>query len=196
MKIKNIVSLFKKRKQICMHTDCHGLQWIGDGMALYPLHNLPVLNSDEIFNLFDIPEDKRAEYIVRQDSDSISYSLEDCDSETEIEEISAFSINRSGAECIPFKSEQGMLFIDNQYMSPLLDIMVGLHYFIRYTSFGQPYIAVKAGMILTAIILPKEIIDDNFIGLLRDLIYQCEVYRNNARIREPKPEADIPSDSE
>jgi hypothetical protein len=183
MKIKNVVSLFKKSGLICLHTDKHGVQWIGDGAALYPLFNLPQLTAENIFIIFDIPEKKHDDFSVIENFNTSVFSLEDTvDAEVPIEPMAALTIMQHGIECMPFGTEQGIIFIDERYISPLLDNHLERKYFIRYDGNGKPYVAVKAGLMLTAIIMPREIIDNVFIKEITGILYQCQVYKDNADI--------------
>ena len=66
MKIKKVEAICKSDKRIFLY-EGDGVQWIGNGMAMYPLHNMPVLDEKTIFTLFDVAEKDREKYQLRTD---------------------------------------------------------------------------------------------------------------------------------
>ena len=47
MKIKSIAAICKKRHTIALYDERDGrTQWIGDGMAIYPLYGMPELDEE------------------------------------------------------------------------------------------------------------------------------------------------------
>jgi len=60
MKINSIQQICKGAKRIELYTvEDKNVQWISDGGAFYPLYNLPQLEQENVFTMFDIPEDKQ-----------------------------------------------------------------------------------------------------------------------------------------
>lgn len=74
---------------------------------------------------------------------------------------------------MPLQSKEGILFIQKQYLAPLQDIQDGITMFERRTPQGQPYIAVKAGFMIQAVIFPYDLIKESFVSDLDSLAACC-----------------------
>ena len=78
MKIKAIEAIIKANKTIVIIKE-DGCQWLGNGSALYPLYDFPKMNQQNIFAMFDIPEDKREKYAYRESTgETLSSRFSDC----------------------------------------------------------------------------------------------------------------------
>ena len=65
MKLSAIQQICKGAKRIELWSDsATRTQWISDGGAFYPLYNLPNLEAENVFALFDIPEKKQDKDIL------------------------------------------------------------------------------------------------------------------------------------
>lgn len=53
MEIKKIINFCKKRGVLYLF-DGDGCQWISDGIAVYPLFNLPIFDEESILKAYDI----------------------------------------------------------------------------------------------------------------------------------------------
>ena len=109
------------------------------------------------------------------------------DSVSDEVELRAYSIGiiLHGAVYLPFKSREGVLFIDKKYLSPFEEIPV---LYERWTPGGTPYIVAKRGMLIEGIITPAGIATCELANLL------CEIGELTAEVavdntpREEEPE--------
>lgn len=178
MKIKSIAQLCKRSKHIILFDKKQGdfvRQWIGDGGALYPVDGLPYLEAESVFTIFDILE-KQREKIHFSNSDAPGeYNYEDiCESENIINDR-YMSIVSADRVLMPLQTQKGITFIDTRYLAPLSDVFETLELYERVTRGGQIYIAAKAGFMLMAIILPVNIISEEFVHKLSEVTRLCKV---------------------
>lgn len=175
MKINKIAAICKKSKQVAIFTDpiSDGVQFIGDGYATYSVSGLPELDSKSILTIFDVPECKQEEWAVRSGMIPDYLNFHDTDSGEKIIEISKPSIILNGKELYPFYMSRGITFFNSSYFKPFAN-MDYIYFFERYTSQGIPYIAVKSGIILCAIIMPMNIINESFVEQVTKLANECK----------------------
>lgn len=176
MKIKKAISLCKQRKCIYL-IDKSETQWLGDGCSLYPLLNMPYLNSDNIFTVMDIEEKKKEDYFLKHiDSDSeedYSSVLEDNFPNEKILERMKIRIFARGHTMIPLKTSNGIIFIDEKYLMPLVNYFDTLELYERVKESGVRVIAAKTGLLLMSIIMPLNIIDEGFVEELKEITERC-----------------------
>lgn len=178
MKLKKIAALCNKTKNFALYDESDSAgkvsQWLGDGSAAYPLHGLPLLDEDSLCKMFDITEKKRAGlYFTRRDWGE-GVNVEDTDpGETALEEME-LGVICMGRELIPLMGREGIIFIDSKYLAPLEEEMGMLRMFERKTADNRTYIAVKAGLLIRAVISPVEAVNDKFINQLYDMLRECK----------------------
>lgn len=154
MKLNAIGSILKARKTIHIREGA-ACQWLGDGIALYAMYNLPWLNLDNVFTLFDITEDNRGKFYLTEQELPEIYNFNDDDSTEElIGERSLFTIGFNGRNLIPLKTSRGVLYVDKKYLKPFADLPDGFELFARTTESGAVYIVVKSGLFILGIIMP------------------------------------------
>lgn len=155
MKLSKIGALCKGAKRFVIVNLGYG-QWISDGVGLYPLRDLPHLDEESVYTIFDIPEDKRSKMLYEErESISNGFSLLDATEDEVAVQLSPISIVYHGAVYTPIKSREGILFLDRRYLAPFDE---GITLFERfYADSSIPYIAVKRGLLLEGIILPSPI---------------------------------------
>lgn len=188
MKIKKIIDLCKKRGIFRLYTG-ESVQWISDGCALYPLYNLPEFDEETLYRVFDITEKQQDKISFRYEShlptgiccDDYMQGEAQCEQGTMLIEV-------GGRNIIPFKTSQGVLFIDEKYLAPLEDTRDYIEVYERTGEGGRIYFAVKSGFLLLAIVLPYDAIDELFVNGLKELSKQCEVALFNKQSREQKIE--------
>ena len=83
MKIKKIVDICKKSHQVTILNEKEGIQWLGDGVAFYPLYDAPFFDTESLFATFYIKEKQKENIIFRQEQtpESFCFSSE-CNDET------------------------------------------------------------------------------------------------------------------
>lgn len=169
MKIKSIAAICKKNKNIAIferYSDDGDIltQYIGDGSAVYPVVGLPQLDKESLLTIFDVPEKDRDNYFVKTLGVPVGISFEDTD-ETERH------VEREGISII-------------YYLSPVADVLDVLELYERRTAEGAPYIVAKAGFLLQAVIMPYDVINQQFVESLQSLTRECEFSLSEKERRE------------
>lgn len=187
MKLKTIAALCKKSQNIVIMEKPAGgnciKQWIGDGYALYPIAGLPYLDEESIFTIFDVTEKQRENYSFHQGALPEDLNFGDTDANERMLDGEKMSIIVAGRTLIPLKTQYGMVFIDEKYLAPIAEAAEVLELYGRITNDGQAYIAAKAGFMLIAVIMPCDIIKDDFVAQLRELTNECAVALNNKKCK-------------
>jgi len=62
MKLKTIATIFKRNKFLRIWNAPNGSQWITNGVAVYSMEGMPELTPAILLKIFDIPEDKQADW--------------------------------------------------------------------------------------------------------------------------------------
>lgn len=188
MKIKNIAAICKKNKYAVIYeryTESGGvIQYIGDGAAAYPVTGLPALDKESLLTIFDVPEKQREDWFVQVAGIPSEISFEDTDANEKPVEREAISIGYSGKTLKPLQTRRGLVFIESRYLSPVSDILDVLELYERITPGGTSYIVAKAGFLLQAVIMPYDVINQQFVERLQDLTRECEFSLSEKERRE------------
>lgn len=197
MKIKNIAAICKKNKGAVLFEryDSDGevvLQYIGDGFAVYPVIGLPVLDEESVLTIFDIPEKQREDWHVRQTGIPEWINLDDIDGTEKLVEREAISIVYSGKTLKPLRTRRGLVFIESCYLSPVSDVLDVLELYERITPSGTPYIVAKAGFMLQAVIMPYDVINQQFVDKLQELTRECAISLDLRKQEAERARADEP----
>jgi hypothetical protein len=160
MKIKKIVTLCVDNKTVKLFDKNHGtetcVQWLSDGYAIYPLEGMPYITPESLCTMFDVPE-KTAEKISFDHTHEMpGIDCADVAPETMAERMS-IDVVKDGRVGIPLKTQRGVVMINAKYLGPLSDMRDMLEFYERRDPKGMPYIAVKAGMLVQAIVLPMRL---------------------------------------
>lgn len=155
MKLKNVGALCKKAKSIILFEEEDGSQWAGEGGALFILpENLGRMTPATLCTIFDIPVDKAAEIYTETGSFPGGYDSADDTEEDELIFDTYRRVILDGRDMVPLREPGGKVyFIQTKYLKAV-DDSENLRMTLRYSDDGKPYIAVKDGMFLTAIIMP------------------------------------------
>lgn len=180
MKIKNIAAICKKNKSVVLFERYSDegevvLQYIGDGAAVYPVIGLPVLDKESVLTIFDIPEKQREDWYVRSTGIPEGINLDDIDGTEKPVEREVISIVYSGKTLKPLQTRRGLVFIESRYLSPVSDVLDVLELYERIMPSGTPYIVAKAGFLLQAVIMPVDVINQQFVEKLEELTRQCAI---------------------
>lgn len=114
MKFKKFQSLAKSTGQCqVIQIDKAGLQFLNNGYAVYPAHNLPTLNDEMIFALLDIDEHKRDNFAITRVSNTF-LNYDDTDAAEEPVVSARFAINFNNSDYIvrPVFTKQGLYYYD------------------------------------------------------------------------------------
>lgn len=193
MKIKSIAAICKKNKNIAIferYSDDGDIltQYIGDGSAVYPVIGLPPLDAESLLTIFDVPEKDRDNYFVKTLGVPAGISFEDTDATERHVEREGISIIYSGRTLKPIHTTRGLVFIESRYLSPAADVLDVLELYERRTTEGTPYIVAKAGFLLQAVIMPYDVINQQFVESLQDLTRECEFSLSEKERRERESE--------
>ena len=191
MKIKSIAAICKKNKNIAIferYSDDGDIltQYIGDGSAVYPVVGLPQLDKESLLTIFDVPEKDRDNYFVKTLGVPAGISFEDTDETERHVEREEISIIYSGRTLKPIRTTRGLVFIESRYLSPVADVLFRNRRKVnaRRTAEGTPYIVAKAGFLLQAVIMPYDVINQQFVESLQDLTRECEFSLSEKERRE------------
>ena len=189
MKIKSIAAICKKNKNIAIferYSDDGDIltQYIGDGSAVYPVVGLPQLDKESLLTIFDVPEKDRDNYFVKTLGVPAGISFEDTDETERHVEREGISIIYSGRTLKPIRTTRGLVFIESRYLSPVADVLDVLELYERRTAEGAPYIVAKAGFLLQAVIMPYDVINQQFVESLQSLTRECEFSLSEKERRE------------
>lgn len=169
MKIKTIEALCKARGTIYL-ADAEGVQWISDGVAVYPLYGMPQLDESNIFTMFDIPDEKRGKYMF-DDSGRIAHTMnlaDNTDGERQVQQ-SDILLQSGGYILMPIKTSKGIVYINKKYLAPFADSENGVMLYERIAPDGTVYIAVKTGFFLSGVISPVNIMNKSFADELLEI---------------------------
>lgn len=155
MKLSKIGALCKSAKRFIIYSVA-GCQWLSDGYVLCPLVDLPHLDEESVYTIFDIPENKRSK-IQYEERTSLPYGINVAD--TVADEVAVqyapVGISYRGSIYSPVKGRGGILFIDRRYLAPFSDDITLFERF--YPGSDRSYIAVKRGFLVEGIITPSDV---------------------------------------
>lgn len=191
MKIKKIIALCKNAGQLILYSDPdRDIQWLSDGIAIYPLIGCPKFDADSFCNTYEITDSQRKKMAFRINEHlPINFDFDDTDDfETETEKM-PLSVTYSTYDAVAFKTQYGIEFINRAHLQPFgdysgRDIVCTL----RTDESGESYFAVKNGFMLIGIVLPLKIIVKSFIDDLKTFERQVEVTFYNNKSENPQLE--------
>lgn len=177
MKLKGIAALCKKNKWANVFqeygNDTELVQYIGDGTAFYQVNNLPNLDKESLLTIFEIPEKQWGSWLVQVNEIPAGIDFSDATTEERVVQQLEPAIIYNEKTLLPLQTQKGIVFLDSKYLLPLSDVLDILSLFERKTKTGQTYIVAKAGLMLKAVIAPKDIITTRFIEQLEELAKEC-----------------------
>ena len=152
MKIKKIVDICRKSGQIRI-LNGKDMQWLGDGVAFYPLEDAPLFDEDSLCATFDITEKQKESILFKIEAElpeNICFES-NCDGE-DYAERSDIGITYKGDDLHIYHSAKGALYMKAKYLRPLSSEDVEI--FLRETKDGTPYFVCKMGFMIQAVIMP------------------------------------------
>ena len=168
MLIKKIVALCKKNNTVHMLRGSD-VEWLGNGIGYYPQIDMPEFTETKFCSAFDFTP-KAAEKIHFDFSAEIpaGFDFSDCPAD-EVECIyrDDISIQYGGKVLMPVRTSDGISYIDKAYLAPVVDGDTDLlKIFERHSSSGVQYFAIKTGLMVVAVIMPYNAINDTFADTL------------------------------
>ena len=156
MKLKSLASLIKKKKVVSLYDDeANGEQWLRAGDAIYLLSRLPWFGDlEQLLTILDIPKKEQEKLVMNHGPlpEGLSFK-DDWSGERELLN-SDLELKLGSLELYPARTSMGLRFYEKQYMNPLRDLGDNYELKERRTNDDSPYIAVKQGLCIRAIIIP------------------------------------------
>lgn len=175
MKIKKIIDLCKRSKRLFLY-DGGAEQWISDGCAMYPLFDLPQMDELTICRAYDIDDKQREKISFKYETSLPEFFDFSDDVDGEPSERGALSLFDGGRRIVPYTTSQGVVFIDERYLEPFYDGDTSLlELYERNRADGSIYFAVKKGFTLVGLVLPVDVINDQFVERLEKLFTNCKI---------------------
>jgi hypothetical protein len=170
MKLKKVGTFCSREKifELMDQSDDNGVvvQWLGDGGGFYPMYGLPVLDEEGIYRMFDVSEKARDKTYFHHGQINPVLNVNDFDP-SEVEAVDAgVTISYGGRVLLPLYYPGGVLFIQTKYLEPVEDKADYMGLYVRRMANGGEYVVVKVGMLVTGVIMPMEITDENFVQRL------------------------------
>ena len=163
-------------------------QWLGDGFAAYPMGGLPYMDTDNICAMFDISEKKQEKLAFRQEKAPENVNWDDVDlSERQLDDP-MLCVRHECRELLPLRTSEGITFVQEKYLAPL-DNQDYMHLYERRDKGGRVYIVAKVGMMIQAVIMPIDVVDEGFVDQMAELTEMCRVVLvKKGRMKIERPE--------
>lgn len=156
MKLKAIAALIKKKRTVTLYDDeANGEQWLRVGDAIYLLSRLPIFESlEQLLTILDISEKETDKLVMNHCQLPDIFCFKDSWSGERALLNSDLQLNLGSLELYPARTSMGLRFYETQYMKPLRDMGDNYEIKERTTGEGVPYLVVKQGLCIRAIIVP------------------------------------------
>lgn len=171
MKFSKIAALAKREKTAILMRDADGVQWLGTGSAAYMLGGMPPLDTDTVLTVMGVPEDKKSTWFSVEKEDRGKLLENDVPGEEEVTADNAgISVIYGGKLLMPIYTMMGMVWIDAELLAPTDRKEEGYRrFFIREMENGIRAVAVKEGLVLTAVIMECRIESNDLADALDTL---------------------------
>ena len=168
MKISAIEKICKESKEIRLFM-VDGVQWVCAGYACYPLFGMPRMTAEQLCGMFDIPEDKRAKFVLKDVDEAPShYSFDDYDEGEEPLRQSPVALVVDGVELVACRVDTGLIWIQQRLFAPFAKVKTeageGVTYHVRKTEGGSHYVVVKLGISMIGLAMPYAIPSDGAVA--------------------------------
>ncbi len=174
MKIKKVAALCRKSKRFHLWNQRNQKgeiirQWLGDGCAMYALNGAPVLDETSLCALFDISEADRGKMEIRLGDVSAGINLGDSVLGEKPVERDYPDILYEDALLHCMESDGSLLLVDSRYLSPLDDMPERYIFGQEVGAAHMPYVVVKVGLLVRAMISTFEIRNRDYFVQLEEL---------------------------
>lgn len=159
MKINKIAGICKRAGMIRLYDEHTGdMQWCGTDEAIYPLYSLPVLDSDNVGPVMNFSDKELKNIVVEHESIPDYYDISDNAVGEKLLNGSLIRIVIGNTIYNAYRRqhESGLLFINSEYLKPLLGSEDVPILYLREGGRTGEYIAAKQGLMLAAIIEPEK----------------------------------------
>lgn len=176
MKFSKIAAIIKKAKTAILMTDEDGVQWLSNGAAAYKLEGMPVLDEDTVLTVLNVADDAKDKWYteVRQDESGL-LANDTADEEEITAEDAGISLIYNGQLLTPIYTMSGMLWLNTTLLAPTEKKDMDYRKFFVRINRGGRCIAVKEGMVLTAVIMEFDTWQDTGLSDgLKNLVFCCQ----------------------
>lgn len=164
MKLSKLFALMKQRKRIVVAQGA-AAQWVGDGVCLYPIYNLPMLTERTMQTLLDLSDDAWDKFTF-EEHENLLFSENDFEEGQTDLTLLNISIHWKGGEYIPLIGSGRIFYIPAKYLKPFADETLLSYSYRGGARSGNGVIAVNEGLLLSAIICPIALDDTLYIETL------------------------------
>lgn len=173
MKFSKIAAIMKREKTAILIEGEDGIQWLSNGAAAYRLENMPLLDEDTVLTIMGVTDDARGKWYTGMQVDEKGLFQNDFPGEEEITaENAGISIIYGGKLLTPIYTMEGMLWVDTILLEPT-ERSEYQRFFLRNAGEHRA-IAVKEGMILTAVLMEYDAwADDGLVDAISNLAERC-----------------------
>ena len=154
MKFNKIISICKKQKCFGLYEDTE-CQWLGDGMAIYPLYDHPEYTKDSLAAVASMSynEFSKMHFISGVFPETLSNA--DCTKDEQMCEVYDLVVSfNGGTTYILVSTSEGIRFMNAKYITPF--IKEDWEIYERHMPSGQMYFVIKIGLVLHAIVLAQK----------------------------------------
>ena len=169
--------------------DEDGQQWLSIGSAVYKLENMPLLDEETVLTVMGVSDDARTKWLTKRQEEPSRILKNDLPDEVEVTaEDAGVTVIWGGKLLTPIYTFDGVIWIDAELMAPTVKKEEGYkRYFVR--TFGKARaIAVKDGMILSAVILEFKKGGSELYEALDTLVDRCRAEERRTVVEEDDPE--------
>lgn len=164
MILKKLIAMCKKNKIISMFEDSQrGLKWLSAGSVAVCLGGDCPFTTDDILFFLEIPEEKKTEYFIKHERDK---ALPNTAAAEDVERLE-YSLNIHGDPLQPFKTSQGILFINMKLLAIFADIEEVTYKFAYWNN--VPVLLVMEYSELKGIIPPMKMDYDKLLDFADEL---------------------------
>lgn len=179
-----------KQDQTCMVYTGDGM-WLGARAAMYRADGLPEVHGKEQAAAILSISEKKVDQMLFREIDLREEPSELCLDDGTYEEMPAQDVEmqacKDGRTYKALVAEDGeLLFYDDRYLDPLADDFKDGNYkvlTVRRMGNGAPYIAVKNGLELLALVMPVQLLDERYMEKLSNFTALCAGQRIRERNR-------------
>ena len=156
MKIKKIAARCVEAKSATIYDYIDGAgavrQWIGAGMAMYPVDGMPYLAPEHLAALFGLTEKQLEKMSMSASAAPDGIVFQDAADHEILAEQENVTIIFCGEELIPVTAQGKTRFLNRKLLEPIWSEYDNTQFWLRRTPTGMPYFAVKAGLMLVGIV--------------------------------------------
>jgi len=192
LKFSKIASLAKRNKSAILMHDEDGQQWLSVSSAAYCLENMPLLDEDTVLTVMGISDDNRNKWYTRYQAEPSEILRNDMPGEVEITaEDAGITVIWGGSLLTPIYTMDGVIWIDTELMAPTVKKDDPYkRYFIRKLGKNR-VVAVKDGMVLSAVILEYRKGGSSLFEALDTLADRCSAEERKMEQVEKLTEAQV-----